>query len=415
MYGKIVTTIQNKFNIDAHYFLSGGFWLLVAQAVAVLTSLGVAVLFAATLSENDYGTYRYVISLAVLISAFSLTGTGQSIMQAAARGYTHFLRDSTKPTLLYGLGISLIAGVAAAYYFLNENPTLAIGCGLIALTQPLTQLFSNAQSSLLGQSRFFAGSLLQITKVTFVSAVSAIALLFSGEILVLLAAFFTAQAVAALASYAFVRSSLPPEDTGERDTERSLSFAKHSSVRNWLWRVADHFDSVFVFQHLGAAELALYSVAALVPVQVRGSTKTLLTLLIPKYSQHDSFDTLKHSIPKRSLQFFLVLCLGTLGFVLIAPFVYSLLFPTYPEAVLYAQLLALSFPAAVVWIPFGALQALRLERELYWFQVLTGLMQIGLVFSLVFTTGLLGAVISQIATQYLRAALAYILLFKSNC
>lgn len=415
MYQSTKSWVQRVFNVDAQYLMSGGFWLLVAQGVTLITSLAAAVFFANTLSENDYGIYRYLIGLSVLLSAFSLTGISQAIMQAAARGYGNFFYESTPATLKFGTLLSFASLIGAGYYFVNENTVLASGCILVAAFQPFAQLFQNAQATFYGQTKFVTGSILQILKSTFVSGTSILSLLLTHNLVVLLATYFASQALTALVSYLYTKRQTERSmfvETPPEETERGLSYAKNTSIRNVLVHVSNQLDSIFVFQHLGAAQLALYSIATLIPGQIRGGFKNLQTLLIPKYSKHDSLSTLRKYIPKRSFQFFIVLCSFSLLFIAITPALYEVLFPGYPDAIFYTQLLALSFPASISLIPFGAMQALRMERELYHFQVSTSILQLILTILLIIFAGILGAVISRIVGQYARTFIAYFLLFK---
>lgn len=409
----LISIISKKFNVDGHYFLSGGFWLVVAQASTVLSSLVVAILFARYLSETEYGVYRYIIGLAALLSAFSLTGIGQAILQAASRGYRSFLRESTALTLKWSLGIVVISLAGTAYYAVQGNSLLATGCLLIAIFHPISQLFLNTLSHLYGEMRFQAGAIMQSLKSVFVSGSSLVALFLTQNILILIAVYFTSQAVAAIACYLIYRPQVVSTNKTPQDAwGEYINYAKHSSFRNIFVGVATRLDAVIVFQFLGAAELALYSIATLLPDQIRGSFKNLQTLLLPRYTKHDSLDTLKRFIPKRSVQFFAILTIITLGVIVITPILYPLLFPKYMGAILYVQLLALSFPASIFLLPLGALQAQRMEKKLYAYHLSTSLVQILSLGILILLFGFLGAIISRIITQYSRTIIAFVLLYR---
>jgi len=412
IYVNLASKIEKYFRVDARYFLSGGFWLLVSQATTVLSSLVVAILFANNLSESDYGIYRYVIGLAVIFGAFSLTGISQAIMQASSKNIDVFFSKSTRTTLLYGLITSGAALIGSLYYYINDNNTLAIGCLLIALLHPVTQLFLNTLSHLYGKANFKTGTYIQAGKSFFVSAASIFALLFSENIIVLLLVYFITQAVSSIICYLVFKPNPKNQTITEPEFTKYQTYAKHTSVRNIFSHVSNQFDTVFIFQQLGAVELAVYSIASLIPSHVRGSFKNLQSLLIPKYAKHDSDQTIKGSIPKRSLQFFILLSLLSVAFIFIVPYLYALLFPTYTEAVLYAQLLALAFPASIALIPFGALQVLQREKELYIFQIGSSIVQLFSVVTLIIFFGLIGAIAARVIFQYFRAMLAYYLLYK---
>ena len=137
MYVAFANFLQKKLNFDAHYFLKGGFWLGLTQAITILGGLATSILFAHYLTPESFGIYRYLIGLSALFAAFSLTGLGQSILQTAAKGYYNFYAETLKMNFLYSLIISITATIGSLYYALNENFLLAGGCLSIALLQPL--------------------------------------------------------------------------------------------------------------------------------------------------------------------------------------------------------------------------------------------------------------------------------------
>lgn len=412
---KLISILSRKFNTNLNYFINGGFWLIVAQASTILFSMLVAVIMAKYVSVTDYGIYRYIIGLAALLSVFSLTGIGQTILQASSCGYKNFLQASTIITLKYSLGITITALTGAIYYYSVNNELLMYGCLLIAIFHPISQLYLNTLSHMYGILEFATGAKIQAIKSVFVSGTTIIILLFSQNLYLLLIVYFCSQAIASVAIYYFYKPEAGnPNSIPQKIWHKYISYAKNTSYRNILVGVASRLDSIVIFQHLGAKELALFSITTLMPDQIRSSLKNLQTLLIPKYTKYDSLHLLKKTIPKRSIQFFLVLLIITIIFIVIIPPIYKFLFPKYSEGAIYIQLLALSFPASISLIPLGALQAQHKEKALYIFHISTSFIQIATLLILVFNLGLIGAYVARILTQYSRTFIAYLLLYKSS-
>lgn len=411
----LINLIAKKFNIDAHYFIKGGFWLFASQVSTIISSLIVAALMARHMTENDYGIYRYIIGLAALLSVFSLTGIAQSILQASSQGYKDFLRASIGISLKYSLGVTLVASLSAAYYFSAGNQILMYGCIMIAVLHPITQLFINTLSHLYGESKYATGAKMQAFKSVLVSGSTLLTLVLSQNILLLLVVYFLSQAIATLLSYYLYKPrNYHQEIIPQEIWNKYITYAKNTSYRNILIGVASRLDSIVIFQYLGASELALYSISNLLPDQIRSSLKNLQTLLLPKYTKHGSIETLKESLIKRSIQFFLLLTVATIVFILIVPPIYTALFPKYAEGVLYIQLLALSFPASIFLIPLGALQAQQKEKELYLLHITTSIIQIVTLLLLILNYGLVGAIVAKIIAQYLKAILSYWLIFSKK-
>ena len=406
----LLQKLERRFRIDITYFLSGGLWLITAQGLTIVASLISAVIFARLLSQTELGIYRYVISVGIFLSAFSLSGIGQAILQAGAKGHTVFFSYSTKPTILYGLGSSMTALIAALYYFYNGNHVLMVGCITIALLQPTSILFLNTLAYLYGQKHFKSGTYLQGIKSFIVAGASIATIYITRDITTLLIVYFATQAICGIGSYLWYRPHQANTEPLSVDIQKKyLAFAKHTSVQNIIVGLANRLDNIIVFQHLGAASLAYFTIATLLPDQIKGAFKNVLTLLIPKYAKHDTIDTLRGHIPKRSWQFFCILTLISIGVILITPPLYTLLFPMYPEAILYSQLLALSFPASIYLIPFSALQSQTKDRTLYHLHAYISVFQIIVTYTLILTSGLIGAIIARIVTQYFQCLVSFIL------
>lgn len=400
-------------NLDLKHVLSGFSWLSLTQGIGVISSLAVTYFFANTLSAADFGIYKYVIGLGVVLASFSLTGIPQAILQATSKGYKNFLRETTLLTIMYGFCTTGIALIASGYYFYMQNTTLAVGCLLVAFTHPVVQLFSNVLAYQNGLEKFKTTALLSSSRALVVSIGSLLTLLFTDSLLILLGIFFLLQLLVAIGALFFLQPK-PNQITPEQQFHEQLSFAKHTSLRNWFVIIANRLDSVLVFQNLGAVELAVYSIANLVPDQVRGVFDQLQSILLPRYSKHKTLSTIRTYIVLRSLQLLAIIVVVTILIIIVIPSLFAIVFPTYVGAAVYAQIIALSLPAAVTLIPLSALNAIQKEKELYIFQITASAIQIVLLIVLLFMYGLLGAIIAKITAQYIRMIMAYVLVFTAK-
>lgn len=407
---KFIDLIERKFRIDAKYFFSGGIWLGMGQIITILFGLVTTALFAHFLNENDYGVYRYLVGLAAIFSVFSLTGLGQSILQTAAKGYRGFYRETLRTNLLYSSGIFLLSISGAGYYWFNDNVTLSLGCLFIAILQPITRIFQFTHSFLQGSKRFKESTRLHGVQMFFVSAISFVSLLFTQNILSLFVAYLLAQFFSSLFAYLYYKPS--KEMVPQGILNKYFQYAKHTSIQNVISNIAQKLDTVIVFTQLGAAELALYSIATVVPEQIKGSLKNLTTLLIPKYAKHESTDILIRSLSKRSLQLLSILILITIGYILLSPYAYHLLFPKYPDAIFYSQLAALAFPTFILFIPYSIIRAGLQEKILYKITIWTSLIQITTLIIGVTFFGIIGAIISKVIYRFSFLILSYYFVYK---
>lgn len=402
--------VEKIIHRNHNYFIKQGFWLLTAQGLTLIITFVGTVIFAHYLTATDLGIYRYIVSLAVLFGSFTLTGASQAILQAAAKHDTWYYPYANKRTAQFNLIGSAIALAAALYYAIFGNYLLATGCVLIAILQPKSIYFLNALAFLHGQKKFRQATYLQTTRSFYITLSSIVAILITQNLLVLIVVYLGSQAVAGYMSWRHTRLNIDEVVPDTKKLDRYHKVADHTSFRNIIVGTAARLDSVIVFQQLGAASLAIFSIANLVPDNIKGAFKNLPTLLIPRFSTREEHH--RPELGKHSIKGFALLIVLTVLIIAIIPYVYKLIFPKYHEAIIYAQILALAFPASVYHIHQSWLQTIRAEKALYSANVLTSLFQITATFVGIMTYGLLGAVVAKVATNYVQ--LASILYFSNK-
>ena len=413
IYQLLTNLIERRLRIDAHYFVQGGFWLVSAQGVTIITSLISTVFLAHYLSENEFGIYRYIIGLAVFLATLSLTGIGQAIFQAATKHLSGFYTIATTQTFIGSIPMVLASLVGAAYYYFNDNLTLAVGCLLIGLLFPWSFLFQNIQAHIMGRPDFKRSTYMQAIRATVIATATIGTVLVTSNLLWLLVSYFASQAITAIIAHWWYRPS-GEVTTDHTTTNQLLSFARHTTVRNIIVGISSRLDTIIVFQQLGAASLATFAIATLIPDQIKGSLKSLVTLLIPKFTQNESLAATRAYLPARSLQLGVLLIILTIGFILLVPVVIHIFFPKYTDAIIYAQLLALGFPASIYQIPFAMMQAHTSERALYNYHISTAVIQIILTIVGISLFGLLGAIVARIVTSYGQLLFAWAAVYWSE-
>lgn len=392
--------------------MRGGFWLSLGQVITLGFGLISTALFAHLLSAQDYGIYRYLIGLSAILASFSLTGLGQSILQATTKNYSGFYKATLKVNFLYSLLITVAGVVMGGYYWFQGNTLLATGCFMVAIIQPLITVFQNTQSVIQGEGRYLESTKQYAFRMAVVTFVSVASLLLTKNILILFFFYLSSLLLVNIISHYSYR---PSDSALPKDVfVKYLSYAKHTSLRNMISNVAQKADTLIVFTQLGAVELALYSIATVIPEQVKGSFKNLAALLLPKYAKYEDSRKLLNSIPRRSLQLFILLLSITCLYIVAAPFIYKILFPKYPDAAFFTQIMALSFPAMVSIIPVSALQSQMAKKKLYQVQILESVFLVFSTTILTITIGVLGAIIAKVATRYATLGYNFYLLYNDK-
>src|SRR3989338_6258286 len=88
---------------DMVYLTKGGFWLTAGQLFSSLSAFLLSIAFANLLPRETYGTYKYVLSIASLLSIPTLSGMTTSLAQAVAGCYDGSFIPALKARIKWGL------------------------------------------------------------------------------------------------------------------------------------------------------------------------------------------------------------------------------------------------------------------------------------------------------------------------
>lgn len=383
------------------YATQGGFWLSLAKVVGLISSLLFAVAMANLVPPEVFGTYKFVISGAAIIGAFSLGGVGTAIIQAVARGYEGALHQGTKAYLRWSFGIIAIAIAIAIYYFLNGNEVLAISFLIAGACNPLIIGFSFFGQFISGKKDFRTFSIFDTLRNVAPAFVLIATVFFTSDPVLIILVFFVSCTVTNILLY---YSTVQKYQPNELVDPQSIPYAKHLSLMGIMVKVAENIDKVLVFHYLGASQLAIYAFAQ-TPI---GNLKLLndipARLALPKLSER-SFPELKRSLPRKILLLAGIMAVIVVLYIAFAPLIFQLLFPAYLDSVIYTQVLALSLLFAPGTMFGEALTAHMKRRELYLSQAVLPIIKIALFLILLPLFGLWGAIGAIIASQFLTFVL----------
>ena len=398
--------MQHYTKTDIRYLGRGGFWLGVGHVAQILGGLIVTIVLANTLTKSDLGTYQFILSTATILGAFTLTGLAVAVTTATAKGDEGALRSGVRTKLKWNVGILIASALVAAYYFYNDNDTLGIAFLIVGAMAPFIEGFHLYQPYLVGKQAFRHVAYLNILRKAIPMTAILTTVAFTRDPLHLVAAYFLSNAVTMALLYKLtVWNYQPPLST---DFSETVAFSKHLSVMNLLGRIAGHIDKVLIFHHLGSIAVATYTIAQL-PVRYTGSSMSLLrSLVLPKLAKRD-FPTLQKTLPRKVRFLFLLALLITIVYILLAPWVFALVFPEFPEAVLLSQVLALHILLLPRSTYSHALTAHEKTKALYILQIGMPLLKLGLLYFLLPIYDIWGAVYAILASDVIGMILVYTL------
>lgn len=380
---------------DMVYAAKGGFWLLLAKGLTVLAGLGMSVAFANLMEPEKYGVYKYALALVSIAGTFSLVGMGTAVNQATARGFEGALRKGHVASLRWSIGVIIVAGAMALYYFMHGNAV--IGCAILvggALT-PFIGAASLYDNFLGGKQLFAQKTWYNLVRASIPAIILILALFITNDPIILSALYFASTCLVTYWCYGDVLKRYRPHQNVD---ETTLAFSKHLSVMSIMTTIVSQLDRVLVFSQIGGSALAVYSFAEAGPDQVRSLGGIINSLAFPKMSQRP-FRDIRKTIVRKTLIVFCIATMMTLLYILLAPFLFTTFFPRYIESVAYSQVYALAMPIALPSILFSqALVSHMKKRELYINNIASSIFRVILLVVLVHFYGIWGIIIGTIAS-----------------
>lgn len=392
---------------DMLYLARAGLWGNLNFVIVSVLGLLLSIAFANLLPRETFGIYQYLLSLSSLLTAISLVGMNTAVAQSVARGFEGDLQASVRTQLRWSMIPTLIGLASAGYYYIQGNGTLAVGLFLIALLSPATNVF-NTYGAFLNGKRDFRRIFLYGTSINLTYYASIFLCVFLWQdAAALIFANLAANAFATLFFYLRTVEKYKPSD---RTDERTISYGKHLSIMSAFGTAVTQLDSVLVFQFLGPIELAIYSFASMLPERVGGLFKFVTIAAMPKFSTQTRHEIQQAIVSKTARAALAGVILAGI-YALLAPILFHILFPKYLDAIFFTQIYALIIITMAAKMPITALYALRLQRELYVFNIINPIILLALQVVLLLLFGIIGILMARIISDTINIVLALLLIF----
>ncbi|MDD5152962.1 MAG: oligosaccharide flippase family protein [Candidatus Pacebacteria bacterium] len=406
---KLIVKMESIFKTDIRYLLKGGFWLNFTQGVSLLSSFALALVCARFLSKTTYGEYKYILSFGGILCAITLTGFPTAITQSVARGYEGTLSKAFKENLKWSFLMILVCFGIAIYYFTKHNSVYGFSMLVMGITLPLFNSASFSDAFLVAKKKFRASAIYNIVSSVLLSAILIVTILLKQNLLVLIVVYFTSSTLIEYCIYLITIKKYPPSKLVD---EHALDYAVHLSGMNILGTIADRIDSLLIFHYLGAVDLAIYTFSVALPEQIKGFTKNISSLALPRFSER-KIEQVQSSMTRKIIYTTLFMTIIIIMYILIAPFIFYAFFPQYLTSILYSQIYSISVLfVANSQLPTSALQAVVAKKQLHKYNLLSSLLQIILLFVGIKYYGILGAIIAITVVRAVRLFYSWYLVSK---
>jgi O-antigen/teichoic acid export membrane protein len=393
---------ESIFKTDMVYATSGGFWLTFGQIFTNVFSLALSIAFANLISKEDYGTYRYILSVAGIIGSFSLSGLSTAVTRAAAKGVHGGLKQAFIANMKYGFILSLAMFMGALYYYLQGNITLALGLLFAGTLSPLADSGELFNAFLNGTKEFKKGAFYRIVRALTNSSLLIATIFIFPNPIALSFVYFAGNAGTAYLLYRYTLKHSVHNNTQDPDMRQ---VGIHVSITNALAAFVDQIDEILVFHYLGAAQLAIYTYALIFPNTILGFVKNISILAVPKFVKISLAEGRRH-VREKQLSLFLLSAPIAIAYIVLAPLFFHTFFPKYEASILYSQVFALNiFITGVLITSF--LDAHKAIHARYWLILYSNAFKLVAVFLGIYFYGIWGAIAARILAKYLGVVLGY--------
>lgn len=391
---------------DMVYLAKGMGWLSGGEAVSALASFLFALAVANLLPKETYGVYKFILSLTVIISIPTLGGMTTSVTRSVARGFDGALKAGVTTRLRWGVLASIGALGVSGYYFIQGNTELTLALLVVAIFMPPMEAFATYQAFLSGKKRFDFLTRYEVISQVAAYGILIATILLTDSLLIILLAYFLPWTILRAT---FLQLSQKHLVTNTKTESSTISYGKHLSLMAVLGTIANNLDKILLFHFLGAAQVAVYSIAVALPEQIKGPLKNIGSLALPKFSE-GRLETVGKAAWKKIWLSISALGLISLAYILVAPLLFDLFFPAYKEAIFLSQVFSLSLVSVALFIPISILQAFGKTRELYIFNISSSSIQLILTVACIYFFGLLGAILAWVIARLFNLCASLIIL-----
>lgn len=404
--------VKSKFSTN-----DGAGWLLLQQLVIAPMSLITTVLLAKILSIEDYGFYKYILSVYGIVAIFGFVGFYNIAALNIQRGEDAFFNIGFKYRKALRWIPAILSLIIASYYFIRGNDFL----GTLFLITIFAHLFSDLYDfytvGTSGRGNYKLNAYLAVIGyfVTYVPPI--ITAYFTQNLYLVFATLFLCQFIFRFLAFKYVKKKLHFDKDLEASSKESLGDYKkeslHLSLNGALGNLQVHGSGAIVFNRLGAEANAIYSLAITFADFIYGIIGAPLgkALLILSRMTRDKVNNGEKRVLVKHLskKYFWLAFFAMLATMLALPFVYKILFAKYFFSYQFAVVYSLSILSIAFYPAYQYFYEARRIKLLNTIQIITLILGLGSLFFTSMYFGLWGAIIVAIILRFANNVVASVL------
>lgn len=370
---------------------------------AVVRGIATTFLMARWLPKETLGQFRYVLALFGMAGVFAISGMSSSVIRAVAKGDTVVARLAFRQVLKIAPLGSLALLVAAAERAWHGEPRVATALAVTALVFTPYALSGFYGHILTGQERIRDLARLAVLNNLLFAAAFVVALRFNHDLLTVTLAYFGFDILIRGAfTWRELRRLPKAGSVGDH-----LQLGHHLSAVGVFQTIATQLDQVLVQRFGGYSTLASFSVATVIPEQIKDFINSVSGTLLQRLSRHERSEAHVRATRRHFWIAFAGSAVIVAGYAIVAPFAVPWLFPQYKDAVLPSIVYALGLLAMPAVIGLFFFQAHHEIKRLWRFYVVNTVFQIATNVLLIPIYGGWGAIWSKTVTRLAGLPFSY--------
>ena len=402
----IADQLTEKLNLDVRFYGRSVSWISLSHVSGVVRGIATTFLMARWLDPVVLGQFRYLLALFGVAGIFSFSGMSSSVIKGISQGDTIVTKIAIHRILQFAPLGSFLLIFAAIERYIHHEPSIGAALLVSAAAFVPYSICSLLGPILLGNERIKYLSVFSLVNNLAFSIAFVVLLILSKNLIIITAGYFVLDVV--VRGYFTWKEYRSLEMKGSPDPHMKLGH--HMTGIGAVQTVALYINQILLQRFWGYSTLASFSVATLIPEQIKNATNSLSGVFLQRLSRHERSEKLT----KVTQRHFWIGIAGTVGiiaaYMLAAPIMIPLFFPQYEDAVLPTIVYAIGLIGLPSIIGLYYYQAHNDIRRLWRFNTWNMVIQLTSSLILVPLYGNWGAIWSRVATRVTSVPLSYPLL-----
>lgn len=322
-----LTAIGKRFEIDAHFFAKNSLFVVIGYFISMIRGFIAGYLIVRMFEQDMYGEYQFILTVTSMISFVGLAGLSNPVARAWARN-EHFSLDAiTKLQIkISAIGsMFLISSIPFLHYFHREEFWLLFLAAALLLPLPSVAIVRFAGFTI-GKARFDISLRASLVWSTLL-IIAALAILFLYQSALLM--FIAVTSIPSLVYLYYAKDIKPPPQEGRDMTKDIIRYGWQLTFATLPVDMVWYLDKMLISYFFGLNQLAAFSVALLIPEQVKSFSKQFLPLSFAKQAAGIDTKERRRKLIKVVFVGTALFALGISAYIAVCPFIIPILFPKY--------------------------------------------------------------------------------------